>query len=364
VTDDSRANLDLYGLQTPPLQMGLANGTNDVFQVQFGRSPTNDTGLIYAKRPNHPAIFLMAKQGLVELLNKPLPFYRDHSLISFPTNSPINRIDIRTEETTTLQRQVNGAWQITAPFVATADTELVQRVFDDLQRIEIVGFEQDVVTDFTPYGLEPSARQYLFSNTLTNASGVTNQLVAQLDFSRPISNRVDQAFARRRDEKSVYVVAYGNVAQVSKAAFQLRDRQVWNFDEKDVVNVTVSQRGRSRKIMRDPATGWSPDAVLNAAIEETFHGLAKLRAVNWVDRGVDKWKLLRGGVQHSLAVETRFAGQTRTFAVEFGRSSPSGQIYAATVLEANQTIVLEFPRELYRQVAQYLSIPDEAASNP
>jgi hypothetical protein len=104
VTDDPRANLDLYGLQTPALQVALANGTNDVFQVQFGKSPANDANLLYAKRPNHPSIFLVPKQGLVEGLDRPLSFYRDRSLISFPTNAGIDRIDIRTEEKISLQR--------------------------------------------------------------------------------------------------------------------------------------------------------------------------------------------------------------------------------------------------------------------
>jgi hypothetical protein len=34
VTDDPRANLELYGLQAPELQVGLANGTNDVNWVK------------------------------------------------------------------------------------------------------------------------------------------------------------------------------------------------------------------------------------------------------------------------------------------------------------------------------------------
>jgi hypothetical protein len=233
---------------------------------------------------------------------------------------------------------------------------------EDLQRIDIVGFEQDVVTDFSAYGLESSARQYVFSNMITNAVGVTNQIVVQLDFSRPISNRIDQAFARRSDEKSVYVVAYGSVAQVSKSAYQFRDRRLWDLDGKRMTRATVSQRGRTRMFVRDPANGWSPDAILNAAIEETFHRLGDVQAVSWVDRGADKWKLL--SVDYGLTLEAQVAGQPRTFAIEFGKPSPSGQIYAATVLENDQTVIFEFPREIFREVAQYLSIPDPPASNP
>ncbi|MCI0536655.1 MAG: DUF4340 domain-containing protein [Verrucomicrobiales bacterium] len=362
VTDDPRANLDLYGLQTPDLQLGLANGTKEVFQMQFGKGPTNDSALIYAKRPNHPSIFLVPKEGLVEMLSRPLSHYRDHSLISFPPNAGIDRIEIRAEETVSLQRQSTGHWLITAPFQARADTELVQRLFEDLQRIDIKGFEAEVVTDFSPYGLERSARQYVFRNTVTNTAGPTNQLIAQLDFSRPISNRIDQAFARRGDEKSVYVVAYGDVAQVSKAAYQLRDRRLWDFSAKDVTSVTVSQRGRTRKLARNPTDGWSSDAILNAAIEETFHRLGKFQVVSWVDRGADKWKPFR--LDFALTLEANVAGQPRTFALEFGKTSPSGQIYAASVLEGSQTVIFEFPIELLRDVLQYLSIPDEAASNP
>jgi hypothetical protein len=237
-------------------------------------------------------------------------------------------------------------------------------LFEVLQRIDIVGFEADVVTDFSQYGLELAARQYVFGKSVPNAAGPTNQVIVQLDFSRPLSNRIDLAFARRSDEKSVYVVEYGNVAQVSKAAYQLRDRRLWDFGETDVTSVTVSQDGRTRKFARDLVQGWSSDAILHNAINETFHRLGKLQVVSWVDRGAEKWKLLRTGIEYRLTLEVRAAGQVRTFSIEFGKPSPSGHIYAATVLEDNQTVIFEFPRELYRDVAQYLSIPQEAASNP
>jgi len=52
-----------------------------------------------------------------------------------------------------------------------------------------------------------------------------------------------------------------------------------------VARATVSQGGQTRKLVRDPAGGWSADAILNAAIEETFHRLGNLHVVSWVDRG-------------------------------------------------------------------------------
>jgi len=121
------------------------------------------------------------------------------------------------------------------------------------------------------------------------------------------------------------------------------------------------QRGQTTKMAPDPVTGWSRDAVLKAALEETLYQLGKLQVVNWVDRGDTQLK--RFGIDRQLLIEAVVAGQARTFTIQFGRISPSGHIYAASTLEDGKPVVFEFPRELYRDVAQYLSLPAEAASN-
>jgi hypothetical protein len=363
VTDDPRADLDAFGLQTPELSFALALGTNDLVHVLFGKSPTNDATQVYARRPGQPSIFLVPRTGLVEMLNQQFTYYRDLSLITLPPAPEIDRIDARTTEAFTLQKTPKNGWRITAPFQAGADGDLVRRFFEDVQRVAIVGFERDVVTatDLALYGLEKSARQYSFKTTVTNTAGVTNQLVAQLDFSRD-TNRLDRGWAKRADENSVYAVALGDMLNLPRAAYELRDRHIWEFEGTNVSAVAVSQQGRTRRFTSDPVTGWSPDPIIRAAYDELFHRLGKLQAVAWVTRGETSFKPLR--TDHKITITAKVGGETREFAIEFGKPSPSGHVYAATVFEDGQLVAFELSAELYRDVAHYLGIPAEVKTTP
>ena len=47
VTDDPKADPDAFGLQTPALELTIANNTNLLARLQFGKSPTNDSTQVF-----------------------------------------------------------------------------------------------------------------------------------------------------------------------------------------------------------------------------------------------------------------------------------------------------------------------------
>ena len=64
VPDDPRADLETFGLQPPELEVALGQGTNTIARLQFGKSPTNDTRLVYARRVGLNAIVAVPKDLL------------------------------------------------------------------------------------------------------------------------------------------------------------------------------------------------------------------------------------------------------------------------------------------------------------
>ena len=64
VSDDPKADLEAFGLQPPELEVALGQGTNTVARLQFGKSPTNDTRLVYARRLGLNAIVAVRKDLL------------------------------------------------------------------------------------------------------------------------------------------------------------------------------------------------------------------------------------------------------------------------------------------------------------
>ena len=128
VTDNPKADLEPFGLQTPEAEMSLALGGNPVFHVQFGKSPTNDPTLVYARPLSHTNVVLVARE-LADLIEKPYNEFRDRSLLTFRP-SAIDRIEARADESFAVQRQAGGDWQIVEPFRAPADRQLMQLFLD------------------------------------------------------------------------------------------------------------------------------------------------------------------------------------------------------------------------------------------
>jgi hypothetical protein len=356
VTDDPKVDADKFGLQAPGVEMALAQGTNPVFQLQFGASPTNDATQVYARRLSHSNIVLVPR-GLVDLLRTPHENFRDRTLLPFAT-SVVDRIEVKAKESFALDKGTNGAWRIVSPFVAPADASAVQQFFESLAKLEISKFTKDVVTDFAAFGLAQPARQYVLRTTLTNALGITNRIVAQVGFS---TNNVDEVYARRGEEVSVYTVSYGDTLQLPQAAFELRDRRIWRFPSSDVTSILVTQANRTNKLARSANRTWTPDPVLNEAIEETVYRLSRLEATSWRAKGQQNLRLF-GFVDnpHQITLETTAEGKTQTYTLKLGKRRNQDEAYAAVELEEKEPVIFLIPITLHAMAATHLSGPAEA----
>ncbi len=364
VTDDPKAELEPFGLQTPEVELAFAQGTNELLVLQFGKSPTNDPAQVYARRLSHTNIVLVPRAQL-EPLRAPFSDYRDRRLVDFSWTN-VDLIEVRAGDYFTVRRLSNDTWRVNEPLNFAADAALVRDLLLTLAELEVTpdGFVKDVVTDFSGYGLAPPQRHYTLQATVTNAAnGPTNLTLVQVDFG---TNQLDKVFVRRADENSVYTVPYRQSLRLPQAFYQLRDRRIWNFASSNVVSVTVKQQGQTRKLVRDAAREWTVASGSNAAInpfaiEATLQSLGEWQAVSWVARGADK-KAALGFPQTALEIslEVLSGDKTRNFSVEFRDLAPTQRPYAATTLDG-EWIIFEFPAPLHRDVLRYLTLPAEAA---
>ncbi len=363
VVDDPNASLEPFGLVMPEAELQISHGTNNVVSVQFGKSPTNAAEQVFARRLAHTNIVAVSRQWL-DLLRQPVWDFCDHRLVDAVATNRADRIEFRGAERFTLQLQTNATWLLTEPFRAAADPNLVTEFLRGLGQLEAVELAKEVVTDFAPYGLAAAAARFSLSQSITNASGATNALLAQVDFG---TAQVDRVFVRRHDESAAYVAALGALNQLPQAAWQLRDRRAWEFDSTNVVNLAITQNGRAKKLARNTAQKWAdPDGPLNdvaaAALEETLHRLGSLRAVDWTAQGaaaLSQYGITTNSL--SLTLEVVRANQARTLALRFGRRAPARHLYATATDSADPTerglIVFEFPAQIYDQfVVPYLSL--------
>jgi len=361
ISDHPRPDLDLYGLQPPVLELAFVKGTNDLVVVQFGKSPTNDPAAVFARRMSHTNIVL-APKSLLDVLQVTYSDLRNLRLVNLPASGSVDVIEVIGAESFVVRHQTNGTWIVgdTQPFAA--DPGLVRDWIEALAKIEGV-IEKDVVTDLTAYGLNPPARQYVIKSAVTNATGsVSNRLVAELNLGLLQGEKV---FARRPDEATVYSLTRADVARLPSAAWQLRDRRVWNFTTNQVSRVSIRRalptNTVTKVLQRSSSGSWNlaagSGAIDSRAFDQVVQDLGELRAAVWVARGEEnreKYGFKENGDQ--ITIELKNGDKPHTLTLEFGGRAPNNFPYTLAVVDA-QTWIFELPVVTFVQLVRDLINP-------
>lgn len=359
VTDDPKAEADAFGLQTPALELTLARNTNLLARLQFGKSPTNDSTQVFARRVGLNAIVTVPR-SLLEPWQGTFNQFRDPHLVALPTN--VTQIEIRSAEPFTLQRNLGNGWRVVGQELPV-DAGLVDELIAALNRLEIVQFRDSITEpDLPAYGLTAPIRQIIISAPGPGTNGVTNVVLATLSFG---STNAGNIYVRRADENPVYAIAWKNFQNLPAAAWQLHPRSLWNFDTSDVTRITVQQGDRRRELLHAGTNTWILaqgssgvlDGVRMTAIEETAHRFGKLAATAWVGRGDElRYRLGFGTNSLALTFELKTGAKPQ---VEFGGVSPENYPYAAVKLDG-QTWFFEASLALYQLVLYSLALPANA----
>jgi len=351
---DSPADLETYGLQPAELELSLAQGTNVAAVLGFGRSPSTNTAMVYARRQGTSTIVTVAREPLAPW-RAPANDFRDPQLVAI--TRPAAQIEFRGGEAFTLQRESSNTWRAAGQNFPV-DTGLVNEMIQALNKLQIVQFK-DAVTepDLPAYGLATPSRQIMLRAAVTNGPGATNLPIADLSFGATNEGKI---FVRRADENPIYAVLQAEFQKLPSAVWQFRERRLWNFTTNDVARVTIRQGGKVRELVRSGPHSWALDQgsqgiINNFAIEEATHRFGELAATWWVERG--EQNLAHYGFKTnglSLLFELK-NGEKR--GVEFGGKSSSEAPYAAVQIEG-QPWIFEFPLSLYYDlVVNHLTIP-------
>jgi Domain of unknown function (DUF4340) len=356
VPDDSRADLETFGLQPPELELTLGQGTNMIAQLQFGKGLTNDTRLVYARRVGLNATVAVPKDLLTPwyaLVND----FRDPLLITL--TAPVASIEVHGQDNFSVQQQTNDMWRF-LPQDLPADAGLVKDLLSALTAMQIVEFTKDVATapDLPLYGLASPTRRYTLRSPATNStSGPTNAIIAELSFG---TNQADKVFVQRTDELGfVYAVKLADFQRLPAAGWQMRERRIWNLATNDIAHVTIRQQGRVRQIVRNGPHDWSlapgsQGVIELLAVDATVNELCRLTATAWVGRGAaDRARFGFNDNSHQITLELKNGEKA---SVEISSGAPAGVPCAAVTLDG-EPWVFECPAWLYEYVQRYLSVP-------
>lgn len=359
LSSDGAPSLSAIGLQSPEMELRVAQGTSQVVAIDFGRPHTNTAGLVYARNIRHDTLLTLKQSVMDQLKVDPWELFGDHRLIDPFNTDEVDRLEVQagTEQFALERNPTNHAWRLVKPTQQPADQELVQTMLKQLAALEAADLVKDVVTDYTPYQLDEPVASYSLWRRPSEGS-LTNTLMARVDFGK-LDLEKGMIFARRHDEKMVYELENAQLEALPDRHFRLRDRRLWRFSNMDVSKVTTTLKGKAPvEFARNIRKRWSSpgmqltlqqDAAMNAAL----NALGSFQAGRWLERGDSKLSLPTYGFPETaekLDLQVKIAGEVETLTLLLGKVTLLGERFAAVRGSDGQFVVFTFPEETYNQV--------------
>ena len=140
-------------------------------------------------------------------------------------------------------QKVGDTWQLLQPNKADADAGVVGTVTSNLSTLEVQRVVDENPTDLKQYGLDPARIDVSFR--LKDQKEFQQLLVGD---KTPAGGDV---FAKRPNEKRVFLVSSYLESIFNKSSFDLRDKSVLKFDRTSTDRITVNEAGSAIEFTRN-----------------------------------------------------------------------------------------------------------------
>jgi len=157
-------------------------------------------------------------------------------------------------DVTTLKK-ANGVWQIAAPVTAAADASEVSGIVSALGQLSVVRVVDENPSDLKDYGL--AAPRFAVDYRPAGATGNRRLLVGDK------SPTGSDLFAKRNEDKRVFLIPAAQESTFNKSTFDLRDKVVLKFERDKVDGIDVTAEGKTLQLVKDN-TDWKITQPLQA----------------------------------------------------------------------------------------------------
>jgi Domain of unknown function (DUF4340) len=145
-------------------------------------------------------------------------------------------------DVTTLKKE-GTAWQLTAPIAGKADESEASGIANALGQLEIVRVIDENPADLNEYGL------------LTPRIEVNFKAAGDKDYRRLLigekSPTGSDLFARRNDDKKVFLIPAFQETTLNRSTFELRDKTVLTFEREKVDGLDVKSGDKTLRVAKD-----------------------------------------------------------------------------------------------------------------
>jgi hypothetical protein len=236
----------------------------------------------------------------------------------------IDEIKVKSEsgDTTTLKKE-NGAWLITAPMATKADESEVTAVTSGLGTLEMTRVVDENPTDLKEYGLTTPRVEVDFK-----AAGDKDYRRVQIGEKSPTGS---DFFAKRNDEKRVFLIPSYQEGSLNHGTFDFRDKAVLKFDRDKVDGIEVVAAGKTLQMAKE-ASDWKIAKPIQAradygATEGLIGRLQSVQMKSIVSNDPSPADLKKYGLDKPAATATLSAGSARATLVLGGKADDT-TVYA------------------------------------
>ena len=195
-------------------------------------------------------------EKLLRAIDLPIADWREKALLPLPTFQIVG-MTMQTGSGIAYQaiRDRSGRWALREPIAVPADGVKIDNLLAQLTGLRVedgaAGFAADGVRDFGRFGLDSPEL------TVTLDVGGSKAEPIVLQFGKQVPDHADRVYARRRDQDNVVVVNSKILANIPRAARDLRTGQVTQIEPGRVTKVEFDAPPPLGKIVlqRNP-TGW------------------------------------------------------------------------------------------------------------
>ena len=232
-------------------------------------------------------------------------------------------------ETTTLRKQ-DGAWKITVPVTADADSTEVSNVTNAIAALEVNRVVDENAQNLADFGLAEPAIKVAYK-----AEGSSGEV--HLGSKTPTQSDM---YAVKAGEKRVFLVQAYQESSLAKKTFDFRDKRVLNFERDKVDAIELSQGGSAPITLARSGTDWNLKQPIATRGDYTaVEGLLTRLSTASMTKLVDPNSPEDFGLEKPSVVVTLGAGSTRA-TLEFG-AEREGAVYARD--RARQLLFTVYP---------------------
>lgn len=224
------SDFSVYGLQVETRQISLGGADSTSRMLVIGDEPADRPGLVYARRADDTAVFLL-KSEILELVDIKSDSLRDASVLPIPARE-INYILVsRGSDQLELAADKSGQWSVTKPVMWDADLHAI----DKLIRL----WDAAVITEFNETNAPTAAAEW----TLDFGSGEpgrTNRIEIL-----PTNGDQTGLCIRRQDDPTIYRINLPRVPDTILDPLEFKDRQLWQLRKDEIQKISVDRTALS-----------------------------------------------------------------------------------------------------------------------